>query len=150
MNANPFEGPLQAVPQQVPTQLDQFRADLEASIQDEISDTSFYTGIAGEAPNEILRLLAMSIVAEEYGHARTQAALISTNPPPPSPPVPPPPLQGFVPDVQRAVLGEMAAIQRYAGLAARAPNLEVRYLLTWIMGNEYNHARIWTAMLYQV
>ena len=28
-----------------------------------------------------------------------------------------------------------------------APNLQIRYLLTSILGDEYAHARIWTAML---
>ncbi|MBE3598425.1 MAG: ferritin-like domain-containing protein [Limnochordaceae bacterium] len=137
--------------QQAPPADEQYRADIDASIQDEISDVNFYTGIGTEAPTEALRLLTMSIVADEYGHARTQAALLGTTPPPaPAPPEPAPSLEGFVPDVQRAVLGEMAAVRRYADLAARAPTPEIRYLFTWILGDEYNHSRLWTAMLHQL
>ena len=35
----------------------------------------------------------------------------------------------------------------YAELAMCAPTLKIRYLLTSILGDEYAHARIWTAML---
>ena len=50
-------------------------------------------------------------------------------------------------DVEAAILGELGAIRRYAELAMCAPTNRVRYLLTSILGDEYAHARIWTAML---
>ena len=50
-------------------------------------------------------------------------------------------------DVEAAIQGELGAIRRYAELAMCAPTLKIRYLLTSILGDEYAHARIWTAML---
>jgi|LSQX01.2.fsa_nt_gb rubrerythrin len=140
---------LQQVP---PCDLNAFRRALEESIQDEISDVGFYALIANEAPNDILRLLITSIVGDEYGHARLQAALLSTNPPqPPSPPAGPPPVaEGFTKDVIKAIAGEISAITRYSELASCAPNLIVRYLLTSIITDEYAHSRIWNAMLVPV
>lgn len=125
-----------------------FRADLEASIQDELCDAGFYAGIADEAPTDILRLITTSIVGDEYGHARLQASLLGICPPPIScPPDCPGATGNFVADVRMAISGELSAITRYAGLAGCAPNLQVRYLLTSILGDEYGHARIWNAML---
>ncbi len=125
-----------------------YREQLEESIQDEICDAGFYAQIANEAPTNILRELITSIVGDEYGHARLQASLLGICPPPVSSPPDCPPATGdFKADVETAIQGELGAIQRYAGLAMCAPNLEVRYLLTSILGDEYAHARIWTAML---
>ena len=62
-----------------------------------------------------------------------------------SPPVPPPPNLGYVQDVSAA--GETNAVARYASLAAMAPTLEIRYILTSILGDEYGHSRIWLALL---
>ncbi len=127
---------------------DDYRGQLEASIQDEICDAGFYAQIANEAPNNLLRELIMSIVGDEYGHARLQASLLGICPPPVSAPPDCPPATGdFRRDVSTAIQGELGAIQRYAGLAMCAPTLDVRYLLTSILGDEYAHARIWTAML---
>lgn len=126
---------------------EEYRRDLEASIQDEMSDVNFYARIANEAPNEILRLLALGITGDEYGHARIQAALLSQEPPAPSPPEPSPATGNFREDVEAAVRGEISAMSRYADLAARAPDPDVRYLLTSILTDEYAHSRIWTAML---
>ncbi len=64
-----------------------------------------------------------------------------------SPPVPPPPNLGYVQDVSAAVAGETNAVARYASLAAMAPTLEIRYILTSILGDEYGHSRIWLALL---
>ncbi|HET7560234.1 MAG TPA: ferritin-like domain-containing protein [Limnochordia bacterium] len=127
-----------------------YRQQLEESIQDELADVAFYAGIANEAPNETLRLLVVSIVGDEYAHARTQAALLGQAPPPPSPPIPPQQLQGFRQDVMRAIKGEISAVARYADLAALAPTTQIRYLLTSILGDEYGHIRTWTAMLNQL
>ena len=125
-----------------------YREQLEESIQDEICDAGFYAQIANEAPNGILRELVTSIVGDEYGHARLQASLLGICPPPvSSPPDCPAATGNFCADVETAIQGELGAIGRYAGLAMCAPNLEVRYLLTSILGDEYAHARIWTAML---
>ncbi len=125
-----------------------FREQLEESILDEICDAGFYAQIANEAPTNILRELITSIVGDEYGHARLQASLLGICPPPVSTPPDCPPATGdFKVDVETAIQGELGAIARYAGLAMCAPNLEVRYLLTSILGDEYAHARIWTAML---
>lgn len=44
-------------------------------------------------------------------------------------------------------MGELGAIRRYAELAECAPTYPIWYLLTSILGDEYAHARIWTAML---
>ena len=125
-----------------------YREQLEQSIQDEICDAGFYAKIANEAPNNILRELITSIVGDEYGHARLQASLLGICPPPVSGPPDCPAAAGdFRADVETAILGELGAIARYAGLAICAPNLDIRYLLTSILGDEYAHARIWTAML---
>ena len=125
-----------------------YRAQLEESILDELCDAGFYAQIAMEAPTEILRELIISIVGDEYGHARLQAALLGICPPPNEPPANCPPATGnFVTDVETAIQGELGAIRRYAELAMCAPTYEIRYLLTSILGDEYAHARIWTAML---
>lgn len=125
-----------------------YRQQLEESIQDELCDAGFYALIADEAPTDILRELVTSIVGDEYGHARLQAALLGICPPPPScPPVCPGATGDFVVDVRTAISGELGAIRRYAELARCAPTLEIRYLLTSILGDEYAHARIWNAML---
>ncbi|NLJ75365.1 MAG: ferritin-like domain-containing protein [Firmicutes bacterium] len=129
-------------------QCNNYRAQLEASIQDEICDAGFYAGIADEAPTDILRLITTSITGDEYGHARLQASLLGVCPPPVScPPSCPAATGNFTADVRMAVSGELSAITRYAELAGCAPTLQVRYLLTSILGDEYTHARIWSAML---
>jgi rubrerythrin len=125
-----------------------YREQLEESIQDEICDAGFYAQIANEAPNNIFRELITSIVGDEYGHARMQASLLGICPPAVSSPPDCPAATGdFRADVETAIQGELGAIRRYAGLAMCAPNLDVRYLLTSILGDEYAHARIWTAIL---
>lgn len=125
-----------------------YRGQLEESILDEICDAGFYAQIANEAPTPILKELITSIVGDEYGHARLQASLLGICPPPiATPPNCPSASGNFVTDVRTAIEGELGAITRYAGLAICAPNDEVRYLLTSILGDEYAHARIWTAML---
>ncbi|MCK9222379.1 MAG: ferritin-like domain-containing protein [Limnochordia bacterium] len=131
-----------------PCNLDQFRADLEESIQDELCDIGFYAGIALEAPTDILRLLTISIVGDEYAHARIQAALLGVNPPPLStPPACPTPTGDFKEDVETAIAGEISAVARYSMLAQCAPTANIRYLLTSIITDEYGHAKIWSAML---
>ncbi len=125
-----------------------YREQLEESLQDEICDAGFYAQIADEAPSEVLREITTSIVGDEYGHARLQASLLGICPPPVSPPPNCPPATGnFKEDVKAAIKGELQAIRRYAELAGCAPNPEVRYLLTSILGDEYAHTRIWNAML---
>lgn len=125
-----------------------YREQLEDSMLDEICDAGFYAQVANEAPSELLRELIMSIVGDEYGHARLQAALLGVCPPEIGCPPDCPTVTGcFATDVETAIQGELGAIQRYAQLAQCAPNLKVRYLLTSILGDEYAHARIWTAML---
>jgi rubrerythrin len=125
-----------------------YREQLEQSVLDEICDAGFYAQIANEAPNNIFRELITSIVGDEYGHARLQASLLGICPPPvSSPPACPTATGNFREDVETAIQGELGAIGRYAGLAMCAPNLDIRYLLTSILGDEYAHARIWTAML---
>jgi rubrerythrin len=121
---------------------------LEASILDELCDAGFYAQIAEEAPSPILRELITSIVGDEYGHARLQAALLGICPPPVTTQTDCAPATGhFAEDVETAIMGELGAIRRYAELAMCAPTYEIRYLLTSILGDEYAHARIWTAML---
>jgi rubrerythrin len=121
---------------------------LEDSILDEICDAGFYAQIANEAPTEELREIIISIVGDEYGHARLQASLLGICPPPIAcPPACPPATGNFETDVETAIAGELGAIRRYAELASCAPTLQIRYLLTSILGDEYAHARIWTAML---
>jgi len=125
-----------------------YRDQLEESVQDEICDAGFYAQIANEAPTPVLREIITSIVGDEYGHARLQASLLGICPPPIScPPDCPAATGNFSVDVSTAIKGELAAIGRYAELAGCAPNPEIRYLLTSILGDEYAHARIWNAML---
>ncbi len=125
-----------------------YRQQLEESLQDEICDAGFYAQIANEAPTDELREIITSIVGDEYGHARLQASLLGICPPPVScPPDCPPATGNFEVDVRAAINGELEAIRRYAELAQCAPNPEIRYLLTSILGDEYAHARIWNAML---
>ncbi|MEA4899120.1 hypothetical protein ACH6CV_17720 [Bacillota bacterium Meth-B3] len=125
-----------------------YRGQLEESILDEICDAGFYAQIANEAPSPILRELITSIVGDEYGHARLQASLLGICPPPISTPPDCPAASGnFADDVETAIQGELGAIRRYSELAMCAPNNQIRYLLTSILGDEYAHARIWTAML---
>lgn len=125
-----------------------YRQMLEESIQDEICDAGFYAQIANEAPTNVLREITTSIVGDEYGHARLQASLLGVCPPPVScPPDCPSATGNFQTDVNTAIRGELDAIRRYSELAMCAPNPEVRYLLTSILGDEYAHTRIWNAML---
>ena len=53
-----------------------YRSQLEASMQDEICDAGFYAQIAEEAPTEELRELIISIVGDEYAHARIWTAML--------------------------------------------------------------------------
>lgn len=125
-----------------------YRQQLEASMQDEICDAGYYAQIALEAPSEELRELITSIVGDEYGHARLQAALLGICPAAVSRPPDCTSASGnFIKDVQDAIEGELGAIYRYAQLAMCAPTLKIRYLLTSILGDEYAHARIWMSML---
>ena len=125
-----------------------YRRQLEESMQDEICDAGFYAQIAAEAPTEELKELIMTIVGDEYGHARLQAALLGICPAERTCPSECPSSAGnFRTDVEAAIQGELGAIRRYAELAMCAPTLKVRYLLISILGDEYAHARIWTAML---
>ena len=125
-----------------------YRRQLEESIQDEICDAGFYAQIANEAPTVELRKIITSIVGDEYGHARLQASLLGICPPPVTcPPDCPAATGNFEVDVEVAIQGELGAIRRYAELAGCAPTLNIRYLLTSILGDEYAHARIWSAML---
>ena len=125
-----------------------YRAQLEESLRDELCDAGFYAQIANEAPTEELRELIISIVGDEYGHARLQASLLGICPAKVScPPDCPNATGDFYADVETAIQGELSAIRRYAELAMCAPTLKIRYLLTSILGDEYAHARIWTAML---
>lgn len=125
-----------------------YRIQLEESLQDEICDAGFYAQIAEEAPTEELREIIISIVGDEYGHARLQAALLGICPPESTcPPECPAATGDFCADVETAIQGELGAIRRYAELAMCAPTLKIRYLLTSILGDEYAHARIWTTML---
>ncbi len=126
-----------------------FIHDIQESIQDELSDVTFYAGIANESPDEISRLIITSIVGDEYAHARTQAALLhQVNPESAgAPPVPPPPNTGYREDILVAIAGEESAVARYAFLASEAPTLTIRYILTSILGDEYGHIRTWYALL---
>ena len=126
-----------------------FIDDIQESIQDELSDVAFYAGIANESPDEISRLIITSIVGDEYVHARTQAALLHQLDPNSAgaPAVAPPSNTGYQEDIMAAIAGETSAVGRYAMLAAEAPTLTIRYLLTSILGDEYGHIRIWIALL---
>jgi rubrerythrin len=125
-----------------------YREQLEESMQDEICDAGLYAQIANEAPTDELRKIIVSIVGDEYGHARIQAALLGICPPKVScPPDCPSACGDFKKDVEMAIQGELSAIARYSQLAMCAPSLDIRYLLTSILGDEYAHARIWNAML---
>ncbi len=124
------------------------RERLEESMQDEICDAGLYAQIANEAPTDELRKIIVSIVGDEYGHARIQAALLGICPPKVScPPECPQATGDFKKDVEMAVSGELDAIRRYAELARCAPTFDIRFLLTSILGDEYAHTRIWNAML---
>ena len=125
-----------------------YREQLAAYIQDELCDAGFYAQIANEAPTQELREIIISIVGDEYAHARLQASLLGICLPPASCSENCADASGdFAQDVEAAILGELGAIRRYAELAMCAPTNRVRYLLTSILGDEYAHARIWTAML---
>ena len=125
-----------------------YRRQLEESLQDELCDAGFYAQIADEASTEELRELIISIVGDEYGHARIQASLLGVCPNDVTcPPTCPGATGDFCADVETAIQGELGAIRRYAELAMCAHSLKIRYLLTSILGDEYAHARIWTAML---
>lgn len=125
-----------------------YKNQIECSLLDELCDAGFYAQIAKEAPTQDLRNLIVTIVGDEYGHARIQSALLGICPPPISCPPDCPPASGcFITDVEAAIKGELSAITRYAQLASCAPNTKTRLLLMSILGDEYAHARIWTAML---
>lgn len=137
-----------ASPKCLPTPCSTFISDIEESIQDEICDAGFYAGIANEAPNEVLRLIAWTISRTEFWHAELQQALLGGNPPMPSPPPPCPQATGnFAADVETAIQGELSAVTRYAQLAMCAPTVVTRLLFMALMLDESSHAGIWTAML---
>ena len=46
-------------------------ADLESIIQDELGAVSEYAALARDTSDHTLRALLLSIVADEYGHARS-------------------------------------------------------------------------------
>lgn len=125
-----------------------YREKLEAAQLDELSDAGFYAQIAEEAPTKELRELLVSIAGDEYGHARMLAALIGFCPPCPSCPEECPKATGdFCKDVQTAMEGELEAIKSYSQLAGCAPSMKIRSLLASILGDEYAHVRILSAML---
>lgn len=125
-----------------------FRSDIEESIQDELCDAGFYAGIADEAPNETLKLIAWTISRTEFWHAELQQALLASNPPSPSPPPACPKATGnFCADVQTAIHGELTAVIRYAQLAMCAPTITSRLLFMALLLDESSHVGIWTAML---
>lgn len=125
-----------------------YRRQLEGAMQDEICDAGFYAQIAQEAPSQELSELIMTIVGDEYGHARLLAALLGVCPPCAGcAPECAKTTGNFCADVETAIQGELDAIQRYSVLAMCAPTLKIRYLLLSILGDEYAHVRIWTAML---
>ena len=134
------------------TPLSTFVDAIQESILDELSDVQFYAGIANESPDTISRLLITSITGDEYGHARTQAALLHQLSPqtPAGTPVAAPPNTGYVEDIQAAIVGETNAVARYAYLASIAPTLGIRYLLTSVLGDEYGHIRTWYALLQNI
>lgn len=127
-----------------------FRNDVEASIQDEICDSGFYAGIALEAPNETLRLIAWIISRTEYWHAQLQEALLANNPPVSPPPTCPTATGNFAADVETAIQGELGAITRYAQLAMCAPTVTIRLLLLALLNDESLHVGVWTAMLNRI
>lgn len=131
-----------------PCRCEDFKKELEKAIQEELCAVSLYAEIADEAPCDELRELILSIVGDEYGHARVLTALLSSCPPCASCPQECGCATGcFTDDVETAISSELEAIRRYAELAMCAPDPKVRGLLTSILGDEYAHVRIWNAML---
>ncbi|MGI6239542.1 MAG: hypothetical protein ACOYI5_07935 [Christensenellales bacterium] len=125
-----------------------FRGQLDQSLLESLLRAGFHAQIACEAPTEALKNLIITIVGDEYAHVRIQSSLLGVCPPPITCPPDCPGASGdFVCDVERAIAGELDSIARFAHLASCAPSGEVRALMLSMLGDEYAHARIWSAML---
>ena len=122
---------------------------LQAAYIDELEAYTFYSYLATIAPSVELSQILNNIARDEYGHARTIAAILSG-----VPGIAPPPW-GNTPTgtitweegLMRALDGELGDTAEYAELARIAPTTEQRLILMTLLGDEYGHARTFSAFL---
>ncbi len=124
---------------------------LEAARKDELEAAGFYNELASVAPNAVIAQILSSMAADEYGHARTLTAMMTTKMTISFPAVDPswvlPNRNDFRHNLERALQGELEAIAEYAEFAQMATTLEQKTLFLSIAGDEYGHARTFIALL---
>jgi rubrerythrin len=122
---------------------------LQAAYIDELEAYAFYSHLATIAPSMELSQILNSIARDEYGHARTIAAILA------GVPGMSPPKWGGTPSgtaaweegLMRALDGELGDTAEYAELARIAPTTDQRLILMTLLGDEYGHARTFSAIL---
>ncbi len=117
---------------------------IRESFYDELADMQFYSNLANAAPNTEVRQIIMTIVGDEYGHARVFASILGLVPPPLGPiPATAPTLVDFKQGLEAAIQGEIGAVARYSLLARLAPTQLLRLIMLNVAGDEYEHEKIW-------
>jgi len=129
---------------------DDFMSLVWESLEDELADIRDWSYLAEIAPTAEIRQIITTMVGDEYGHARVWATILSVDPTNPiyqrahaSA------TEEFCSGVYDAILGELAAVSRYAEMARIAPSEQLRLIVMNIMGDEYQHQKIW-ATIYQI
>lgn len=124
---------------------------LEAARKDELEAASFYNQLASVAPNSVIAQILSSMAADEYGHARTLAAMMTSRMNISFPTIDPslarPSSNDFRRGLERALQGELEAIAEYAEFAQMASTLEQKTIFLSIAGDEYGHARTFITLL---
>lgn len=124
---------------------------LEAARKDELEAAGFYNELASVAPNNVIAQILSSMAADEYGHARTLAAMMTNKMNISFPAIEPswalPGRNNFRYNLEQALQGELEAIAEYAEFAQMATTLERKTLFLSIAGDEYGHARTFIALL---
>lgn len=122
----------------------EYREMIEHAIEDELNTSRFYYNMARAAGKAVCASLLDSASNDEYRHAQILSAILAGQHRRPCDSAE----SGAVDpgDLEKAVQGELSAICEYATLAKLAPNMEERMLFVSILGDEYGHMRLFTAM----
>jgi rubrerythrin len=125
---------------------------LHAAYKGEMEAYSFYSHLASGAPSSSISQILTSIARDEYGHARTIWGIVSGTPSMGSAfenitIITPKGTMSFEEGVREAIGDELGDMSEYADLARIAPKTEERLILLSIAGDEYGHARTFSAIL---
>ncbi|HHW26348.1 MAG TPA: ferritin-like domain-containing protein [Firmicutes bacterium] len=122
---------------------------LQAAYIDELEAYTFYSYLASVAPSMELSQILTSIARDEYGHARTIAAMLVGVPGMTLPTWGGSPAGTITWEeaLSRAIDGELGDTAEYAELARIAPTTDQRLLLMTLLGDEFGHARTFSAIL---